>query len=129
MKTLLISPPWHALMNRKRHDIHLGLASITGVLRADGHDVMILDGESVMFSMLPEGEAPDDLFSHDTTVYVERQNSSHPIWSEFANIVLSYSPDIVGISLRNIDNQLRMAPFYYYRDKDKKEIALNFEKG
>ncbi len=32
-----------------------------------------------------------------------------------ARVVREYAPDVVGISLRNLDNQLRIAPHYYYK--------------
>lgn len=40
--------------------------------------------------------------------------STHP-YDDLQKRVVSFSPDIVGISLRNIDNQHRVAPFYHYQ--------------
>lgn len=39
---------------------------------------------------------------------------AHP-YRELRERILRFSPRVVGISLRNIDSQLRIAPFYYYK--------------
>jgi radical SAM superfamily enzyme YgiQ (UPF0313 family) len=64
----------------------LGLAYISTALYGKGHEVQIFDPNITTNSY-------DDLREH----------------------ISSFNPDIIGISLRNIDNQYRIAPFYYYK--------------
>ncbi len=64
----------------------LGLAYISTALSRKGHEVRIFD-----------------------------PNTSTRPYEELKERILGYSPEVIGISLRNIDNQYRLAPFYYYK--------------
>src|SRR3972149_4221785 len=64
----------------------LGLAYISTAAYQHGHDVQIFD-----------------------------PNTTANPYEELESRIISFSPDIIGISLRNIDNQYRIAPCYYYK--------------
>lgn len=64
----------------------LGLAYISTVSHRKGHEVKIFD-----------------------------PNTAANPYDDLAKCILEFSPQIIGISLRNIDNQYRIAPFYYYK--------------
>lgn len=64
----------------------LGLAYISTASYQKGHEVQIFD-----------------------------PNTTANPYDDLAKCILSFSPQIIGISLRNIDNQYRIAPFYYYK--------------
>lgn len=63
----------------------LGLANIATAISNRGHDVQMFD--------------PNVL--------------AHP-YEDLQEYLRRFTPDVVGISLRNIDNQNRISPFYYY---------------
>lgn len=42
-------------------------------------------------------------------------NTAERPLEDTSRVVREYAPDLVGISLRNLDNQLRIAPHYYYK--------------
>ncbi len=64
----------------------LGLAYISSASYQKGHEVQIFD-----------------------------PNTAANPYDDLAKCILNFSPQIIGISLRNIDNQYRIAPFYYYK--------------
>lgn len=64
----------------------LGLASIGTVARLKGHEIELFD-----------------------------PNVCAQPYRQLRERMLRFSPSVVGISLRNIDSQLRIAPFYYYK--------------
>ncbi|KKQ86443.1 MAG: hypothetical protein UT09_C0034G0002 [Parcubacteria group bacterium GW2011_GWF2_38_8] len=64
----------------------LGLAYISTASYQKGHEVQIFD-----------------------------PNTATNPYEDLAKCILNFSPEIIGISLRNIDNQYRIAPFYYYK--------------
>ena len=99
MKTLLVNPPWFCLMNRERHDVHLGLAYVAGALTASGFDVRILDGERVLapYTLDRNARTPPTLF-HATEQYVRNHDLASPIWARLGDAVIAESPDIVGLT-------------------------------
>ncbi len=64
----------------------LGLAYISTAAYQRGHEVQIFD-----------------------------PNTTANPYEELETRIINFSPDIIGVSLRNIDNQYRIAPFYYYK--------------
>ncbi len=64
----------------------LGLAYLATSLEARGYEVKVFD-----------------------------PNTATAPLAETAQAVRSFAPDAVGLSLRNLDNQLRIMPFYYYK--------------
>ena len=64
----------------------LGLAYISTASYQKGHEVQIFD-----------------------------PNTAANPYDDLAKCILGFSPQVIGISLRNIDNQYRVAPFYYYK--------------
>lgn len=64
----------------------LGLVYLATVLEDQGHELKIFD-----------------------------PNTAHSPMEETARVAREFSPDVVGVSCRNIDNLLRIAQFYYYK--------------
>jgi radical SAM superfamily enzyme YgiQ (UPF0313 family) len=55
------------------------------------------------------------LHNNGHTVKIYDPNVVANPYENLREIIVDFSPDIVGISLRNIDNQLRTEMFYYYK--------------
>jgi len=55
------------------------------------------------------------LNNHDTRIYDPNVSITHPV-DDLIRELQNFRPDIVGISLRNIDNQSRIMPLNYYGD-------------
>ena len=85
-------------MNRGKHDVHLGLACIAGMLEANGHDVSTVNGDYIVAPLIGEQAQPESLFHHDTAQYIEHQNPSSPIWDRLAEILLKEEPDVIGVT-------------------------------
>ncbi len=72
----------------------LGLAYLATVLEQRGHEIRVFD-----------------------------PNTADAPLEDTARVVKEYSPELVGLSFRNIDNQFRLKPFYYYHGM-KKTLAV-----
>jgi anaerobic magnesium-protoporphyrin IX monomethyl ester cyclase len=64
----------------------LGLVYLATILEAKGHEITMLD-----------------------------PSTDHTPLETIARTVKRFAPDAIGVSFRNIDNQLRIDPFYYYK--------------
>lgn len=98
-KVLLISPPFERFMGLSRFYYHIGLASLAAVLKEKGFDVLIYDADyDVNGSMLTSQELMD---KHHC--YAEGLDGySHPVWQEVQNVVNSFSPDVIGVTVLSI---------------------------
>ncbi len=86
MKILLLQSPL-GVDSRDCYPVYpLGIAYIATALAAAGHDVQAIDPNVV----------------------------SDP-YAAFASRIDSFSPDVIGLSLRNIDNQARLHLYYFYK--------------
>lgn len=98
-KVMLISPPFERFMGLSRFYYHIGLASLAAVINESGWDVKIYDaGYDISANML---SAQELLNRHQ---YYEKalKNYEHPIWKEVINVVTTYSPDVIGVSVLSV---------------------------
>ncbi len=104
MKILLIDPPYECLQNVKTTPNYpLGLAYLTSYLNKKGH-------EAIYLNMDWDPRAPSvNPFSYKDvmnrySVYLKEtlQSSKHPVWSNFAEALKHFKPDVVGISTNSI---------------------------
>lgn len=54
-------------------------------------------------------------FLNNHKVKILDPNTLSDPWTILEKELLGFNPNVVGVSLRNIDNQLRMGTFYYYK--------------
>ncbi|MCX7046342.1 MAG: radical SAM protein [Candidatus Sumerlaeota bacterium] len=100
MKTVLVNPPWFCLQNRDYPLLPLGLASVAGILRKNGHNVVILNGEKILGPQILNPRATTSAaFFHASSQYLEYQDPVHPIWIVLRDAILKESPDIIGLSV------------------------------
>ena len=73
-------------------------------------------GQSGNFPVYPLGLAyiSTALYHKGHTVQIFDPNIAALPYENLKESICRFSPEIIGISLRNIDNQHRIAPFYYY---------------
>lgn len=73
-------------------------------------------GQSGNFPVYPLGLAyiSTALYQKGHTVQIFDPNIAALPYENLKESICRFSPEIIGISLRNIDNQHRIAPFYYY---------------
>lgn len=74
-------------------------------------------GHNKYFPVYPLGLAyiSTAAYRHGHEVQIFDPNTTASPYEELESRIINFSPDIIGISLRNIDNQYRIAPFYYYK--------------
>ena len=95
MRILLVDPPMQSFMQARADWYPMSLSYLAGVIMNEGHDVLIYNGEH-----------DKDLDYLNLTTYSENyhlypdglNNDEHYIWKKFKNILVSYKPDVVGIT-------------------------------
>jgi len=96
---LLIDPPWYALQNIKGWKVSYGLASVAAVLKKNGHNCVIYDGE---FGLL-ESTAVEENIIIDFDLYKKNLEDGSFIWQEtskrIGRIVSDLNPSIVGLTI------------------------------
>ena len=95
MRVLLIDPPFKRFTGLVNYYFPVGLACLAAAIRADDHEVTILDVDA-----LEKGSAID--FSHEYArleLYRQGLNDrSHPVWSEVRQTLDEFRPEIVGVT-------------------------------
>jgi radical SAM superfamily enzyme YgiQ (UPF0313 family) len=95
MKVLLIDPPFKRFTGLVNYYFPVGLAYVAAAIRADGHEVLILDVDA-----LEKGGAID--FNHEyerLELYRQGLNDhSHPVWSAIRQALDEFRPEIVGVT-------------------------------
>jgi len=103
LKILLVRPPFYSIFGteRKAGNIPLGLCYIASALEEAGHNVEILDCETLdLDTRLDAGEMS---YTHALNVSFKKYaevmgNERHPIWDRIAGIINGKGADIVGFT-------------------------------
>lgn len=107
-KILLIDPPFQKFMNYSKNGIPLGLLSIAGSLKDKGHEVKVFDADynphGINYPFIGKIE-------HYQQYLNGLHDNNHPIWQNISNIIESFSPDLVGITMQStkVKSGLRVA--------------------
>jgi len=95
-KVLLIDPPFQKFMDFSKNGIPLGLLSLAGSLKKNGHSVQVLDSDynpnGTPYPFMGKIEHYDEYLKN-------LKNGGHPIWEDIASQIEKSSPDVVGVSL------------------------------
>jgi radical SAM superfamily enzyme YgiQ (UPF0313 family) len=97
-KILLIEPPFLRFMGFKCDWFPLGLGYIASVLRANGYDVKIYNVE---FHTQQQYLQYAKLIDKSESYYLGLKDDNHHIWKEVRSTIESYSPDVVGITVKS----------------------------
>ena len=100
MRVLLINLPYYRLMKIKHRYFPVGLGYIAAVCKSKGYEVMIYNMEKgrrerLFRHTLLTGEKT----SHYPLYIKAINNDKHYIWDELKQVVYSFNPDVVGISI------------------------------
>ncbi|MCK4791845.1 MAG: B12-binding domain-containing radical SAM protein [Desulfobacteraceae bacterium] len=99
MKVLLINPPFQRLKRLENYHLPLGLGYLAAAVSDKGFEVRIYDGElpqkeEVMMPM----NSVSLLDAHRSFIQALNERN-HQAWREVSNILSSYQPDVVGITV------------------------------
>ncbi|MDY6964838.1 MAG: radical SAM protein [Halobacteriota archaeon] len=97
-KVLLVNPPWYRFFGKEFSAQPIGLCYIAGVLREGGYYVSVYNPD---YNSKRQGEAIlGDVFNAETHgKYSEiLKDRDHSLWKEIESVIISHTPDIVGIS-------------------------------
>lgn len=107
-KILLIDPPFQKFMGFSKNGIPLGLLSLAGQLKQDGHSVDVLDSD-----YNPNGKPYPFMakIEHYDEYLENLHNGNHAIWGGIASQIEESRPDVVGISMisTKLQSGLRVA--------------------
>lgn len=96
---LLIDPPWYALQNIFYTRVSYGLASLAAVLKNNGHNCVIYDGE---FQILKPPYSNEGIFI-DFDLYCSNLNDNSLIWRKtwenIKRIIINFNPLIIGVTI------------------------------
>src|SRR4030042_870378 len=94
MRVLLVHPPFQIFRNMRNTDFPLGLGYIAAILKLDGHDVVIYNGEY------------GSSYAHITKISDRLGTSKKAIenleaqpYRDFKKAIDSFGPDVVGMSV------------------------------
>ena len=97
MKTLLVDPPFYRFIKYYNRYFPLGLAYLAGVLREQGHEVLIYDADA---NVERAREMDFSVLENKYENYLRQVSTlSHPIWNEFRTVLSDFKPEVVGISV------------------------------
>ena len=95
-KMLLIDPPFQRFMNFSKNGIPIGLLSLAGELKREGHSVNVIDSDynpdGTPYPFMAKIEHYDEYLNN-------LNNDDHPIWNEISSQIKELEPDVVGVSL------------------------------
>ncbi|MBN1765724.1 MAG: B12-binding domain-containing radical SAM protein [Sedimentisphaerales bacterium] len=94
MKILLIQPPWYGFQNIVSRRLYLGLAYLAAILKENGCQVSILNGESFFDNIEPVEESV--LINRDD--YLHNISASHEVYQKIMKVLTEFDPELVGIS-------------------------------
>lgn len=103
MKIVLVRPPYYAVLGseEKIGNIPLGLCYISAILEQHGHEVEILDCESLDLTER-EDSGKAEAFLKWNTAYpiVEKimSDPKHPVWNIIADEIIEMNPDLIGFT-------------------------------
>lgn len=96
MRIALIDPPHQAFMGYRRLYFPLGLVSVGTVLASKGHEVRIFDEEHLPQGHCFSNAVATERFEH---YYKALLNPNHYIWKRLRGRLLTFQPDVVGITV------------------------------
>ncbi len=94
MKILLLQPPWYGFQNITSNRLYLGLAYLGAVLEKDGHEILILNGET-FFNRFDEKK---EEITIDEAEYLKNLSSDHYVYKKIIEKIKDWNPDAVGLS-------------------------------
>jgi len=109
MKITLVRLPFYVLLGNFKPVYHIGLAYISSALKNRGHEVTLVDGETMNFEELgnQRGKVGKTLTRLMPSKYLHigyarmakvMENPEHRIWETLAKAIVSADPDLVGIT-------------------------------
>jgi anaerobic magnesium-protoporphyrin IX monomethyl ester cyclase len=125
MNVLLIDPPYDRIIGQKSEWYPLGLVSIATYIKSKGFpDVKVYhaehDNSNTYKSVVKYSE---DLLLYKKTL----ENDNHIIWQEIRNVIATFCPDVLGISILSAkrDSALKIAKICKEIDKNIVIVAGN----
>lgn len=108
MKVLLIRPPYTRLRGAGQAAYFpLGVGYIASYLKTLGHDCKIYNVENSAPGEPRFMINKEDVFGHRAAArkryLAALESDDHPVWREVAEVVRSYRPDLVGLSLLTVE--------------------------
>jgi len=101
LRILFITPPNFRFRGATSKNMIMGPAYLTSMLKND-HDVINYDCEALSeheLKLCKHGHTSYDYLANTHKMYLEGlKDKYHPIWKEIEEVVVSFSPDIVGLS-------------------------------
>ncbi len=100
MKILLVNPPFQRLKGFENLHFHLGLGYIAAVIDDERFEVRIYDAELPHRGDIvkPADQVSQLMEAHHEFIGA-LNNSDHRVWKQVSNVLESFKPDIVGISV------------------------------
>lgn len=99
-RILLINPPWYAMQNIYFNKVPFGLASIAAVLRKNGHNCLIFDGE---FGLIKQSASQDETITIDFNAYLANIEGDSQLWkttwNNISRLIRDFQPTIIGITI------------------------------
>jgi len=116
MRILLVEPPFYSFMQYDRWYYPFALAQLAAVAHAKGHEVRVYDGDKYFYKDPAAKERI--VFNKKHPLYYENvDNLDYFIWSHFKDVLSSFDPEIVGVSvytckLKAVLNTLKIVKEY-----------------
>ncbi len=103
MKIVLVRPPYYAVLGseEKIGNIPLGLCYIASFLEQFGHEVEILDCESLNLTERKNAGKAEAFLKWNTAYPIVAEIMNNPkyfIWDEIANKIIGMNPDLIGFT-------------------------------
>lgn len=94
-KILLVDPPWYIFQGIKTDSFSLGLTYIATVLKENGHDCLIYNGDFTTNTLAGQERVLVDYKNYLNEITLK----SSSVWTEFNELLKEFDPDYVGISM------------------------------
>jgi len=103
MKIVLVRPPYYAVLGseEKIGNIPLGLCYIAAILEQHGHEVEILDCESLDLTERKDTGKAEAFLKWNTAYPIVEEimsNPKHFIWGDIADRIIEMNPDLIGFT-------------------------------
>ena len=96
MKTLLMVPPFYRLLGGHNNWVNLGPAYLAATLDRNGHEVKVYNADHVSGG---KDLNLREVFEGNRIYRGIMGDPDHPLWDEIMRTVVSFEPDLVGISI------------------------------
>jgi len=98
-KILLVDPPWYIFQGIKSSSVVVGIVYIATVLRENGHDCLVYNGDFTTDTLKGEEGLSINCENYLDNMAYERS----PAWGDFDGVLREYNPDYVGISIHTAE--------------------------